>query len=403
MNTTFYSIRSLPNHWLAPLRSLLVMLLLALSACGGGVETGGTGAYVQGPVSGFGSIIVAGVHFDDGCAACIEDADGGSLDRSQLRLGMMVEIDSGPIRNDGSGRIATATRVRVGSQLLGEITALDLPNARLDVLGQAVRLTPATVIDGVAGGAAALALGNVVEVHGFFAATSDELAEGYVTTRVELRSAAPPRYHVQGIVRDLQAQPPTLRIGTQWFDLPASGVPPGLDDGQFVRLTLLTAPNSAGRWPVERVVLRQIRPDDREEAELEGLITSFGSAAQFSVNGLPVQAGASTQFVDGPVGLGMRVEVQGRTQGGVLLASTVAIKSDAEAYNEGVDIRDLVTSVDPVAQTLVLHGITVSYGSAVFEKGSAADLEPGISRVRVRGTLSSDRTQVVATRIEFLD
>lgn len=396
------------RDWRAWLRSLLTAAALSLAACGGGVETGGTGAYVQGPVSGFGSIIVAGVHFDDGCTACIEDTDEGPIGRHLLRLGMMVEIDSGSISNDGLDRRATATRIRVGSQLLGVVTELDLDNGQLSVMGQTVRLTPATVVDGLGGGVAALQLGDVVEVHGFYVAASDPVDEGYVATRLERRDAPPLRYRVQGLVRDLQAQatPPTLRIGTQSFDLPASGVPVGLTSGQFVRLTLETQQMN-GRWLVERIVVRQPRPEDREEAELEGLITAFESAALFSVNGLPVQTSASTRVVDGSAGLGLgvRVEVHGRIQGGVLIASEVDIKSDIDVFNEGVDIRDLISSVDPAAQTFAVRGITVFYGSVPldrFDNGTVDDLVAD-RRVRVRGTLSADRTWVIATRIEFLD
>ena len=124
------------------LRCALAALLLALSACGGGVETGGTGAgaYVQGPISGFGSVIVGGVRFDDNCN-CVQDAEGAAFAREQLRLGMVVEVESGPIRDDGSGgRAATATRVRLGSALLGPVSASELAGTRLTVLGQAVRL-----------------------------------------------------------------------------------------------------------------------------------------------------------------------------------------------------------------------------------------------------------------------
>ena len=71
---------------------------------------------------------------------------------------MMVEVESGPIGDDGSGgRVATATRVRLVSELLGPVTgAFDLDESRIAVLGQPVRLTPATVVDGVVGGAASL-------------------------------------------------------------------------------------------------------------------------------------------------------------------------------------------------------------------------------------------------------
>ena len=115
-----------PTMFYSTLRTLrtlrAALLLLVLTACGG-VETGGTGAgaYVQGPITGFGSVIVAGVRFDDS-GARVEDADGVRRDRDELRLGMLVEVESGPIGDDGSGgRLATATRVRLASELLGPV------------------------------------------------------------------------------------------------------------------------------------------------------------------------------------------------------------------------------------------------------------------------------------------
>ena len=373
----------------------LACALLALAACGGGVETGGTGAYVQGPVAGFGSVIVAGVRFDDSTAR-VEDADGSARDRSQLRLGMMVEIDSGPIGDDGSGgRAASASRVRVGSELLGPVTASDPAGVQLAVLGQTVRLTPASVVDGVAGGAAALAFGDIVEVHGFV----DAQSAGYVATRIERRTGAPAAFRVRGVARNIDSAARTLRIGSQTFDLAATGLPSGLADGSFVRLVLQTT-QLAGRWVAASAVVESRRPDDRDDAELEGLVDSFSSATQFSVNGVRVDAvGAAASGV----ALGARVKVRGRTQAGVLVASSVSLRSDSEAFSDGADIRDAIASVDAAAQTFTLRGVTVFYGGTPgprFDNGAASDLAVG-RKVRVRATLAADRTRLVATRIEF--
>ena len=384
----------------ALLRSLTTALLLALTACGGGVETGGTGAgaYIQGPISGFGSIIVAGVRFDDS-AARIEDPDNTVRRREDLRLGMRVEVESGPIVDDGAGgRTANATRVRLASELLGPLSLVDLANGRLVVLGQPVRLTAATVVDAGVGGTPSLQVGNVVEVHGFFAQD-----EGYVATRVERRAAPPASYRVRGLVRDLDPNARTLRIGSQGFDLGATGVPSGLADGQFVRLTLQTA-QVGGRWPVTSLTVEAPSAGDRDEAEVEGLISAYTGPAVFSVNGVRVDAAAAT-FVDGTTGLrvGVRVKVRRRSQAGVLVAATVDIRSDDDAFSEGVEIRDAIGSVDAAAQTFTLRGITVFYGNSPrFENGTAADLAP-TRRVRVRGNLSADRMRVVATRIEFVN
>lgn len=376
--------------------ALFAALLLALAACGGGVEVGGTGtgAYVQGPISGFGSVIVAGVRFDDSSAS-IEDPDGIVRRRDDLRLGMQVEVESGPIGDDGSGgRTATATRVRVASELVGPVTAIDLANARITVLGQPVRLTPATVLDGLPAGSASLQVGQVVEVHGF--ASPDD---GYVATRIERRNGASAGYRVRGLVRDLNAAAKTLRIGLQGFDLAATGVPASLGNGQFVRLSLQTALLN-GRWPVTAITVETRSAGDRDEAEVEGLITAFASAAQFSVNGVRIDASAVT--VAG-LAEGVRVEVRGRSVAGVLVATSVKLRSESDAFNDGVDIRAAIDSVDAATQTFVLRGITVFYGNGPrFDKGTAANLVPA-QRVRVRGTLSGDRTRVIAIRIEFVN
>ena len=381
---------------LSAMRALFTALLLALAACGGGVEVGGTGtgAYVQGPISGFGSVIVAGVRFDDSTAS-IEDPDGGVRQRGDLRLGMQVEVESGPIGDDGSGgRAATAMRVRVASELVGPVTAIDLANARITVLGQPVRLTAATVLDGLPAGSASLQVGLVVEVHGF--ALPDD---GYVATRIERRNGVTASYRVRGLVRDLNAAAKTLRIGLQGFDLAATGVPAGLANGQFVRLSLQTALVN-GRWPVTAITVETRSAGDRDDAEVEGLITAFTSAAQFSVNGVRVDASAVS--VAG-LAEGVRVEVRGRSVAGVLVAASVKIRSDNDAFNDGVDIRAAIDSVDTSAQTFILRGITVFYGSGPrFDNGTAANLVPA-QRVRVRGNLSADRTRVIATRIEFVN
>jgi hypothetical protein len=392
--------RSRPRWRAAAMAALLALI----TACGGGVETGGTGptgsAYVEGPVSGFGSVIVAGIRFDDGCN-CIEDADGTRRARDDLRLGMRVEVDSGAIRDDSDGgRSATPTRIRIAADLIGPIEAVEALVPSITVLGQTVRLAAATVVDGVVGGAAALAPGDVVEVHGFVA----PLLDRYVATRIERRSAVPAAFRARGLVRDLSLSPPTLRLGGQLFDLGATGVPAGLANGQIVRLTLSTAP-VAGRWPVSEISVESRLLDDRDEAEVEGLISALTSITVFRVNGIAVDA-RNAAFVDGSAGvlLGARVRVRGRAAGGLLVASEVDLRSDDDAFGDGVDLRDEIAALDTTARTFVIRGITVFYGTLPppeFRNGDASMLANGV-RLRVRAQLSPDRTHVVATRIEFL-
>jgi hypothetical protein len=398
---------SLRRSWVHAVRTSIAVLLLALGACGGGVETGGTGptgsSFVEGPVSGFGSVIVAGIRFDESSAR-VEDADGTLRDRSELRLGMRVEIDGGRVVDDSDGgRSASANRVRIVAELLAPVTAIDPGGVFIEVLGQLVRINAATVIDGVAGGVGALALGDVVEVHGFV--DTAPLIDRYVATRIERRSTPPAAYRVRGLVRDLDAGAGTLRIGTQLFDLAATGVPVGLSNGKVVRLVVGTTKVS-GRWPVTTITAVSRQLLDRDEAEVEGLVTSFTSTARFEVNSIAIDAG-SAAFIPSSAGVvqGARVKVRGRAAGGLLVASSVQVRSEADVFNEGLDIRDLIANLDTVAQTFTVRGITVFYGgppAPEYRNGTVADLANG-RRVRVRATLAPDRTKVIATRIEFVN
>ncbi|TXC65339.1 hypothetical protein FSC37_02115 [Piscinibacter aquaticus] len=99
-------------------------------------------AYAVGPIRGFGSIIVNGVRFDDSRAQ-IEDDEGRGRGRDDLRLGAMVEVESGKI-DDSTGR-ASADRIRIGSELVGVVDSVS--GSSFAMLGQTVDVRPETVLD----------------------------------------------------------------------------------------------------------------------------------------------------------------------------------------------------------------------------------------------------------------
>jgi len=167
-------------------RTLLMSLFLV--ACGGGVESGGTGgnasaSYVSGPITGFGSVIVGGVRFDDSTAA-VTDAEGDVRSRDDLKLGMTINVRGTPIAGDGS---SAATSIVVGSAIVGPVSAIDIGAATLTVLGQPVDVLTTTVFDESLGGAlAALSVGDVVEVY----ALLDTATRRYSATRIERKALA---------------------------------------------------------------------------------------------------------------------------------------------------------------------------------------------------------------------
>ena len=399
------------GHLRLVLRTALGFAASLLVSCGGGVDSGGTGApalaFASGTITGFGSVIVNGVHFDDRSAA-VRDGDGNVRSRDDLRLGMSTDVRGSAIAVDVTGnRASVASSIVFASEIVGAVSASDLAARSLVVLGQTIDITVTTVFDAVlAGGQAALAVGNVVEIH----ARLDAASGHYVATRVERRSAVA-QYALRGIVSNLNQPARTFSIGATrvaYATLAAAAVPATLADGRFVRVSLALAPGAGSVWNATRIVDGAAAIDDGEQAHVEGRVSAFASAAQFSVNGTPVDA-RNAQFPNGSAGLalGRRVEVEGTLAAGVLVARSVEVKSEGGGGGGGggggeeYDVGGTIASLDTAAKTFVVRNVVVSYAGTVdFRDGTAADLAVG-REVEARGMLSADGTRLLATRIDI--
>lgn len=375
---------------------------LLLAACGGG--GGGeppraqVSSFTSGAITGFGSVIVNGVRFEDDAAELV-DEDGDRLGRDDLALGQQVEIEASSIdRRSGQG---VATRIRVGSELVGPVAAVDPASQTLVVLGQTVVVDAGTVFDDdLSGGFAALSVGRVLEVH----AQLDVAGGVYRATRIEPEDS-PSAFKLRGLVEALDTAARSFRIGGATINYTgATEVTPTLANGVRVRVRLQTA-EVAGQWMATRVTTGDLSHGDHDEAEVEGLITAWTSATAFSVNGLPVDASQAT-FRDGQAGvvLGARVEVEGAIVNGVLVARQVHLEDEDDDDHEGeYELHGAITALDTQARTFLLRGVTVAYtDSTVFEDMSVADLAAGLE-VEVKGPLSPDGTRVDAIRIERED
>ncbi|MEP6738949.1 MAG: DUF5666 domain-containing protein [Caldimonas sp.] len=408
MAATSSAARTACNETRAPLRkarAVIGALVLALVAsCGGGVDSGGTGApstsFASGPITGFGSVVVNGVHFDDR-SATVTDADGNPRRRDDLRLGMTTDVRGSAIFVDGNGNNAsTATSIVFASDILGPLAANDTAARTMTVLGQTIDVSASTAFDAsLAGGQAALSVGDIVEVY----ATYDAGSGRYSATRVERKTTAL-AFRVRGVVASFDAATKTFSIGTARISYAALGggqLPTGLGNGRLVRVTLAPA-QVAGIWQATSASDGVQAIENRETVKIRDRISSFTSAQQFSVDGTVVDARAAS-FPAGTAGLrlGARVEVQGATVAGILIASTVTVISDGDDANQSFELEGAVDGLDAAAQTFVIREVTVSYsGSVDFRNGSAADLALGKS-LEVRGMLSADGTRLQAARITF--
>ncbi len=387
------------------LTTALLGLLLALAqGCGGsgGVDSGGTGMAPQtlavGPISGFGSIVVGNVHYDESMAR-LEDADGHELPASALLLGAMTSIDASAISTSttasGTRQVAQAQAVRVSEALIGPVDSVDTAGSSVLILGQTVVVNAGTVFDStLSSGLAGLSAGQVLALHGLLDSTAGRI----VATRIEKRTGAS-TYVVRGAVTSLDRTAQRLNIGTLTVALnQLSSLPSGLAVGSVLRVKLQTVP-SAGVWTAGSLRLDGLSLPDRSTVEIEGRVTAFTSAQVFSVDGVSVNASAAT--FSGTVALGVRVEVTGSSSNGIVSARRVAVDGSDGGGSEAFEVEGRVTAVDAAARSFVVRGVTVQWSdSTSFIGGAATDIV--INRqLNAKGRLAADRSHVDATVVHL--
>ena len=393
-----------PRRWFAPLALAASTMLLA--ACGGGGSDSATGSptaspasYTTGRISGFGSVIVNGVRFNDSNAK-ISDGDDGA---SELALGMVVEIKAGRI--DDSTARGDASEIVVRSEIKGPVEAVNAAAGTLTVLGQLLRVDAATVYEDTSG-LAALSVGSLVEVYAVPATGGALLA-----TRIEAKASLG-AYKLRGTVASLDTTVKTFRIGNALISYAGLAAPAGLNDGAFAKVELATV-RVAGAWVASKIRLgeREIEVENHGEAEVGGLVSGFVNLASFKVADVPVDAsGSAVVFAGGTaadVTNGARVEVEGSLFNGVLVATKVKIDDGDEQQEREVELHGAITSVDTVARTFVLRGVTVAWNDTTQFRGiTAAGIVIGPNggpKVEVKAYLAAGGASVVADKISAED
>ncbi len=383
-----------------PLQTLLKALCVAavLVGCGGGGSgnTSGKSSYAVGPITGFGSIIVNGVRFDDNSAsvASDDDDDGESRNKSDLKIGMIVEVNGNG--TDDSGH-SSASDIRFGSEIVGPFVkaSVDTAAKTFVLLGQKVQVSANTVFDNSLVAAwESLTDGTILEVHGIL----DSSSGVYNATRIELESSAN-RFKLRGQITDLDAT--TFKIGGATISyaslLPQ---PTGLANGQFVRVKLETAQVN-GAWVATKLKSGMRKLEDHDEAEIKGTVSDFNSMSDFKVNGTPVDASGATgapSLKDGDF-----VEVEGRLQAGKLIAKKVELEDrDGDASGQ-FEFHRRIASISSDKSTFQLGSdVTIVVdGNTAFDRGATAENIKDGDCVEVKAVAVSGSTSLRATLIKF--
>ncbi len=367
-----------------------------LVACGGGGSDNGAAAtpaaQYEGTISGFGSVIVNGVRFDDSRASVTIDDTAGSV--GALKLGMRVTL-SGDVA-DGADT-GTATHVIVETAVRGQVASIDLGGASFMIRGITIQTDAKTVFEG-ASDLAALKGGDWVEVHGsvdftnrVVQATRVEVTAPEDLGRVVLFGRATGVTANTFTLGDLTVNYATARL--LGFD--ANQIP----EGAVVRVRSNEAP--VGNVLTATVVkaVKAPRLLDGTPAAVEGRIQQFAGPADFLVSGTAVDASSAT-FENGVVGdlaEGKRVIVRGTLSSGKIIARKVRFflpDQDGEIRLIGL-VSDYLSTA-----SFKVRGVAVDAANAQFINGDAAQLANS-RLVQIRGQAVG--SLVTATSVEFLD
>lgn len=376
-------LRYLKLAWAAPL--LGIALAGVLHGCGGGGQTasnntggvgsGGTGSYTNGPISGLGSIIVNGVRYDVDSATLLSD-DMASPVNDDLQIGLVVEVDGGAITrgSGGANDAARALRVRYASELIGEVSSPVGATATtaFTVMGQRVLVNARTVPL-----SAPLQAGDKVVVHGLPTALGE-----FTATRVDVLPSQPAAYKVSGLVG--RVDPGRIEIGRGPQVVTFSGsVPPGLVVGSYARVRVLPAALPTSTWSAVAggIGVRSQLVSEERRGRLEGVIQNFDASNSGVVNGTTVNF-TSVRAVLGASPNGLRVEVSGLYRSGVLVADMAELDDDNQPGEN--ELHGRIDQWVP-STSFRLRGILVNYASASVEPGLG--LANGVC-VEVKGSLA---------------
>ncbi len=264
-------------------RQWLLATTAALTGCGGGggnfagaPGTGGTGIGVQGPITGFGSVIVNNTKYDDSLAHVYLDGlqfnsvNGLPFNSTDLRVGMVANI-SGSL--DAGGASGSASRIDVWSIARGTVSPVDVTGSSFSMVGMTFSTDMATCFDGLANLASITNNNTPLAVWG--EQTSAD-AHSWRATRVKFLPSSP-----------------TTTVSTGLFDastlmlngMPLSGsLVSGFADRQLLRVegSFNSSANVLDVTKATAITAAQLFAPSGL-VEIEGVVTAFTSTTDFYI------------------------------------------------------------------------------------------------------------------------
>jgi hypothetical protein len=367
------------------------------SSSGGGI--GGTGFAVFGSITGFGSIVVNGTVVDTSNAVIIlEGVEIGVGDQTvmdNLDIGRVVAVEGTVRRN---GRSFSADRVTYNDNVEGpveSIRAIDMTTKEIVVLGQTVIVNAITVFKGTT--FETIAQNDLIEVSGLVDDTGAIWAN-FVEKTGEFMPGI--MVEVKGFVENLDLDLKTFEINDLKVDYSiadTSGLPGGLPEEDVLVEVEGTLDAAGGEMLATEIDLTdELGIEDVDEIEVIGFVTDFISVFEFTVGTQVVQTDANTLFVDGipaDIALGVKLEAEGRLDGGILFAEAIEFWDPDQ-----IEVEGLVTDFVSIFEFTVGDQVVQTDGATVFEGGMPGEIALGVL-LEIKGAMTGDI--LLADKVSF--
>lgn len=351
-------------------RSLISMSIVSLlAACGGsgsnGTPTGSTPpptgttpppppasttVATTGVITGFGSVIVNGVHYET-TGSTISTDDSPAATEGDLAVGMVVTI-TGTLDDDGQS--GSADSIRYNAEVEGVVTRIDLANQQLRVLGQWVSYDDLTEFDDIS--PSALRVGDVVEVSGY------RTGEGsFYASRIELEENDDDM-KVRGVVSALDSTAQTFMLG----ELTVNYAGAELDDfdsvslanGLWVKVEGDSYDAATNTLVASEIELQRDNDDDDDSdvLKLEGAISNYQPGVSFELAGRTIYLDDDTDYhygVTADLADGVSVKLRAERDDGRWQAEDIVFIRDAMTKVVG-----MVSAVDLTQASFTVAGET---------------------------------------------
>ncbi|GFO67376.1 hypothetical protein GMLC_09550 [Geomonas limicola] len=252
-----------------------------------------------------------------------------------------------------------ATQIRMTNNLKGPISAFNNLSSSITILGQKVRLDPASsVFNNFSGGTTSttghLATGQMVRVSGL----TDNRGAVHASYLERMQSNWTPTTPVI-IVGTLTSAPAsnTFTIGALTVNYAGATLPPGTTTGSVVKVTgtipTLTSTTLSATLVQSVPALLNLAPTG-DNFQLEGYVTGL-SGRTFTVEGTPVDAGLLPLT---GIANGTKVTVIGTSGNGVLLASSVKASN---ALFQQVNLASNIPGLAPNTDTNLVNAWGIAH------------------------------------------